>query len=153
METIKLNDLLEKNLAKAKDHGDKLTYNVQNPKVVQLCKFLLQNMDPDQYFCTIISGNDKGMKKDTFVIGNKGYRIWIEKLIDLKYLEFKGRYACTIPSDINDEKVPNEYSLKDAVVSIIPGINFQRCQNKIPLDFDANVTKSVMRSKDLYCNF
>ena len=37
--------------------------------------------------------------------------------------------------------------------ALIPGMNFQRCQNKIPLDFDANVTKSVMRSKDLYCNF
>ena len=96
----------------------------------------------------------EGMKKDTFVIGNKGYKIWIEKLVDPKAMNFKSRYACTISSSINDQKIPSDYSLKDAVVSIIPGINFQRCQNKIPLSFGAsNLTKPVTKTKDLYCNF
>ena len=94
------------------------------------------------------------MKKDTFVIGNKGYKIWIEKLVDPKAMNFKSRYACTISSSINDQKIPSDYSLKDAVVSIIPGINFQRCQNKIPLSFGAsNLTKPVTKTKDLYCSF
>ena len=103
------------------------------------------------YFNSLL-GNDKGMKKDTYVIGNKGYKIWIEKLVDPKEMDFKSRYACTISSSINDEKIPSKYSLKDAVVSIIPGINFRRCQNKIPFNFGGNGS-DVMNAKDLYCNF
>ena len=155
METINLDFLLKNKPEKAKDHGDKLNYGVQDPKVVQLCEFfsykfcwIFKNVS---YFNSLL-GNDKGMKKDTYVIGNKGYKIWIEKLVDPKEMDFKSRYACTISSSINDEKIPSKYSLKDAVVSIIPGINFRRCQNKIPFNFGGNGS-DVMNVKDLYCNF
>ena len=44
METINLDFILKNKPDKAKDHGDKLNYGVQDPKVVQLCEFFILNI-------------------------------------------------------------------------------------------------------------
>ena len=43
VETINLDFILKNKPDKAKDHGDKLNYGVQDPKVVQLCEFFISN--------------------------------------------------------------------------------------------------------------
>ena len=93
------------------------------------------------------------MKKDTYIIGNKGFEVWIEKWKNPKIVNFKGRFGCVVKSKINIQTVPKEYSFRDAVVTIIPGINFPRCQNKIPFDFDKKDTSEKIESRDLYCKF
>ena len=87
-----------------------------------------------------------------YIIGNKGFKLWIEKY-NRKKVAFFGKYACTVKSEINIQTVPKEYSMEDALVTIIPGINFPRCQNKLPFDFDDKNAGNSINTNDLYCDF
>ena len=101
--------------------------------------------------------DDDASKRHTFVIGNHGADIWVEKLLCNRNMTFLGRNGCILHQE-NDGNKNHMIGMSFVKVAsaLIPGISMPSCQSKIPLKFrpdDSSKPEPIFNYKDPQCDF